>query len=155
MNIYKIISYIILILFMILTTIQTVLQLHSTFDIVLGSTSIGGIIILIGSVMISFLLIIFMNIISLRLKELNIFILPRILFLIKFLFYFILLFVFIFWTIIIFIFFLNFNNILISSLILSNFIVNRLVVSAVVSFIIMIFFTSLSSINIKRIKNDS
>jgi len=157
MNIYRLVSYTMLTIIVVLFTMQTVITIQQLFNIGFNDNLKYFITISICALIPSAILILIMALINYKTRKINLFILPEIRFILKFLLYFAVFSIFAIWTTMVSSTFIYFNSLVIEThivvkFIVMKFIVNRLIFSTLYSFIIIIFFNSLSAIDFKRIK---
>ena len=138
----------------VLFTMQTVITIQQLFNVALNDNLKYFTTISICALIPSAILILIMVLINYKTRKINLFILPEIRFILKFLLYFAVFSIFAIWTTMVLSTFIYFNSLVVETHIVMEFIINRLIFSTLYSLIIIIFFNSLSAINFKRIKND-
>jgi len=151
-NRYKLVSYSVLVVFFLLSTIQTLLDIQINFEVNLVFTTY--LFSLIASTIPIFIIIFMTNFINNKTKYSNLFVVSDIKFLIKALFYFTLLFIFTIWSIVFISVILLIYNQTIDIATFTNFILIRALYIIVYSFIISLFFNSMSKPGFKVEKNE-
>lgn len=147
-NIYKFISYGVLSLFIILSTLQTLLDVRTLFDITLHISfilpmTLSSIIPILGILSI-------INFINKKTKHKNIFVIKEIRSVFRLLTYLLIFSAFVIWsTLLLVVIGFYFQNV-ISLSVFSSFFMNRIVFSLIYSMLVVLFFYGLSDINKKR-----
>lgn len=147
-NIYKFISRAVMVAFIMLSTIQTLLDINITFGIALNP-SVFALSLLVSIIPIACLLILF-NVTNSKTKYIRLFVVPEIKFIIKMLLYLSVLTVFTLWSVLLVsVIGFYFQN-TITYHMYSLFILEKVAYSVIYSTIVVMFFNGLSNLNIKK-----
>lgn len=151
-NKYKFASHIVLIAFMLLSTIQILLDLRITLGVEIST--LIYVLAPLASFIPSIFLIFLMNLITKKTKYINLFVIPEIKSIIRILFYISVFGVFILWSISL-ITVVGFNiGIAFPLCTLSKFLISKVLYSIVYSSVVVSFFYGLSDLDLKRIRNN-
>lgn len=151
-NIYKFISRVVMVLFVVLSTIQTLLDVSITFNtaidanIFIAATA--------ASIIPIIILFTIMNLVSRKTKHVNLFVIPEIKFIIRTLVYLSLLSIFTLWPVLLISALGIYGESLLAFGDVSHFLLERVAHSIVYSGIVALFFYGISDIKLKRRKNE-